>query len=58
MTVRAQDDHSHLRVERLSLPDSLALAINGKAPFAALGYGTPHGVAWMPTVNEIGRAHV
>ncbi len=42
---------SHLRVERLSLPDSLALAACGKAPFAALGYGTPHGVAWMPTVN-------
>ncbi|MEZ2293709.1 Rid family hydrolase [Variovorax sp. RCC_210] len=56
MTVRAQDPNSsqlssHLRVERLSLPDSLALATHGKAPFAALGYGTPHGVAWMPTVN-------
>jgi hypothetical protein len=51
--VRVQDDtfSSHLRVERLSLADSLALAANGKAPFAALGYGTPHSVAWMPTVN-------
>jgi enamine deaminase RidA (YjgF/YER057c/UK114 family) len=51
--VRAQDEtlSSHLRVERLSLPASLALATDGKAPFAALGYGTPHGVAWMPTVN-------
>jgi hypothetical protein len=51
--VRAQDEtpSSHLRVERLSLPASLALAVDGKAPFAALGYGTPHGVAWMPTVN-------
>ena len=27
--MRAQDDHSHLRVERLSLPDSLALADAG-----------------------------
>ncbi|MDQ0041161.1 enamine deaminase RidA (YjgF/YER057c/UK114 family) [Variovorax boronicumulans] len=53
MTVRVQDDisSSHLRVERLSLADSLALATAGKAPFAALGYGTPHSVAWMPTVN-------
>lgn len=50
--MRTQDDtSSHLRVERLSLPDSLALAHGGHAPFAALGYGTPHGVAWMPTVN-------
>ncbi|WP_295979866.1 Rid family hydrolase [uncultured Variovorax sp.] len=40
-----------LRVERLSLAGSLSLAADGKAPFAALGYGTPHGVAWMPTVN-------
>ncbi|WP_390343730.1 Rid family hydrolase [Variovorax boronicumulans] len=51
--MRPQDDrlHSPLRVERLSLPDSLALATHSHAPFAALGYGTPHGVAWMPTVN-------
>ncbi|MDQ0590947.1 chorismate transformation enzyme, FkbO/Hyg5 family [Variovorax paradoxus] len=42
---------SSLRVERLSLSDSLALAANGRAPFAALGYGTPHELAWMPTVN-------
>ncbi|PIF73115.1 enamine deaminase RidA (YjgF/YER057c/UK114 family) [Variovorax sp. 54] len=51
--MRAPDDHLHspLRVERLSLPDSLALATHSHAPFAALGYGTPHGVAWMPTVN-------
>ncbi|KQX87481.1 Rid family hydrolase [Variovorax sp. Root473] len=51
--MRPQDDHLHssLRVERLSLPDSLALATHSHAPFAALGYGTPHGVAWMPTVN-------
>ena len=46
-----QRHETHLRVERLSLPASLALATDGKAPFAALGYGTPHGVAWMPTVN-------
>jgi len=54
VTVQVQDGNfstSHLRVERLSLPDSLALAAGGKAPFAALGYGTPHGVAWIPTVN-------
>ncbi|WP_354353663.1 Rid family hydrolase [Variovorax boronicumulans] len=53
--MRVQDaspsSSSHLRVERLSLADSLALATGGKAPFAALGYGTPNGVAWMPTVN-------
>lgn len=59
--MRAQDEtpspsfpaspSSPLRVERLSLPESLALASHGKAPFAALGYGTPHGLAWMPTVN-------
>ncbi|MGN8077960.1 Rid family hydrolase [Variovorax sp. 22077] len=35
----------------MSLAASLALADDGEAPFAALGYGTPHGVAWMPTVN-------
>jgi chorismate lyase/3-hydroxybenzoate synthase len=40
-----------LRVERLSLSDSLALAAGGNAPFGALGYGTPMDLAWMPTVN-------
>lgn len=40
-----------LRVERLSLADSLALATGGSAPFGALGYGTPADLAWMPTVN-------
>ena len=45
------ENSSSLRVERLSLPASLALAANGRAPFAALGYGTPHELAWMPTVN-------
>ena len=52
--MRAQDENpssSHLRVERLSLSESLAQVIDGRAPFAALGYGTPHSVAWMPTVN-------
>ncbi|MBB3637373.1 chorismate transformation enzyme, FkbO/Hyg5 family [Variovorax atrisoli] len=46
-----QRHEPHLRVERMSLAASLALADDGEAPFAALGYGTPHGVAWMPTVN-------
>lgn len=41
---------SPLRVERLSLADCQALAHNGSAPFAALGYGTPDGLPWMPTV--------
>ncbi|CAN7426429.1 Rid family hydrolase [Variovorax paradoxus] len=45
------ENTSSLRVERLSLPASLALAADGRAPFAALGYGTPHELAWMPTVN-------
>jgi len=49
--VRVQGETSHLRVERLSLPACLALAANGATPFAALGYGTPHELAWMPTVN-------
>jgi chorismate lyase/3-hydroxybenzoate synthase len=40
-----------LRVERLSLPESLALAASGRSPFGALGYGTPDGLPWMPTVN-------
>lgn len=46
-----QRHEPHLRVERMSLAASLALADDREAPFAALGYGTPHGVAWMPTVN-------
>jgi len=33
------------------LSDSLALATGGASPFGALGYGTPDGLAWMPTVN-------
>jgi len=40
-----------LRVQRLSLPDSLALAASSQSPFGALGYGTPDGLPWMPTVN-------
>jgi len=40
-----------LRVERLSLSQSLALPLAGQAPFGALGYGTPNDLAWMPTVN-------
>jgi chorismate lyase / 3-hydroxybenzoate synthase len=40
-----------LRVERLSLPQSLALSSGGQAPFGALGYGTPAHLSWMPTVN-------
>lgn len=51
MTVESTAPATPLRVERLALPDSLTLADRGSAPFAALGYGTPHGVAWMPTVN-------
>lgn len=51
MTMESLSPASPLRVERLSLPASLALAERGSAPFAALGYGTPHGLAWMPTVN-------
>ena len=49
--MRVLGETSPLRVERLSLPACLALAENGSAPFAALGYGTPHELAWMPTVN-------
>ncbi|GAA4344947.1 pteridine-dependent deoxygenase [Variovorax defluvii] len=40
-----------LRVERLSLSESLALPPGGHPPFGALGYGTPDQLAWMPTVN-------
>ncbi|WP_076997149.1 hypothetical protein [Variovorax sp. KK3] len=49
----ARDFHGvpPLRVERLSLTDSLALSADGHAPFGALGYGAPGNLAWMPTVN-------
>jgi chorismate lyase/3-hydroxybenzoate synthase len=40
-----------LRVQRLSLSQSLALLSGGNPPFGALGYGTPNDLAWMPTVN-------
>ena len=40
-----------LRVQRLSLSQSLALLSGGNPPFGALGYGTPDDLAWMPTVN-------
>ena len=51
MTAREPLGAPPLRVERLSLSDSLALATGGSSPFGALGYGTPDGLAWMPTVN-------
>ncbi|VTU28184.1 chorismate transformation enzyme, FkbO/Hyg5 family [Variovorax sp. PBL-E5] len=51
MTARDPLGAPPLRVERLSLPDSLALAADGRSPFGALGYGTPDDLAWMPTVN-------
>ena len=51
MTARVPLGAPPLRVERLSLPDSLALADGGRSPFGALGYGTPDGLPWMPTVN-------
>ncbi|MBO9650234.1 MAG: hypothetical protein J7605_17135 [Variovorax sp.] len=51
MTAREPLGAPPLRVERLSLSDSLALATGGSSPFGALGYGTPHDLAWMPTVN-------
>ncbi|MDM0118835.1 chorismate transformation enzyme, FkbO/Hyg5 family [Variovorax arabinosiphilus] len=40
-----------LRVERLTLPQGLAMAADGRSPFGGLGYGTPDNLAWMPTVN-------
>ena len=42
---------SHLRVERMSLADSLDFSATGDAPFGALGYGTPAHLHWMPTVD-------
>ncbi|HEY2255121.1 MAG TPA: hypothetical protein VGI11_05735, partial [Variovorax sp.] len=51
MTARLPLAAPALRVERLSLPACLALSTQGRVPFAALGYGTPDGLAWMPTVN-------
>lgn len=42
---------SRLRVERLTLDQSLATAASGQPPFGALGYGTPEHLDWMPTVN-------
>jgi chorismate lyase / 3-hydroxybenzoate synthase len=40
-----------LRVERLSLEQSLALVSGRNPPFGALGYGTPQDLPWMPTVD-------
>lgn len=51
MTARIPLDPPPLRVQRLSLADSLGLAASRPSPFGALGYGTPDGLAWMPTVN-------
>lgn len=51
MTARHIDPVPPLRVERLSLSDSLAGAARGNPPFGALGYGTPNDLAWMSTVN-------
>lgn len=51
MTARLPLDAPPLRVQRLSLADSLGLAASRPSPFGALGYGTPDGLAWMPTVN-------
>lgn len=42
---------SRLRVERLTLDQSLAAAARALPPFGAIGYGTPTELAWMPTVN-------
>jgi chorismate lyase / 3-hydroxybenzoate synthase len=51
MTARLPLAAPALRVARLSLSECLALSAQGRVPFAALGYGTPDGLAWMPTVN-------
>ena len=51
MTARVPLGAPPLRVERLSLPESLAVAATGQSPFGALGYGTPADLAWIPTVN-------
>lgn len=51
MTARLPLGAAPLRVQRLSLPQSLALGPNGQPPFGALGYGTPDDLAWMSTVN-------
>ncbi len=51
MTARDPLGAPPLRVQRLSLSDSLALAAKGRPPFGALGYGTPNEFAWMPTVD-------
>ncbi|MDP9901873.1 chorismate transformation enzyme, FkbO/Hyg5 family [Variovorax ginsengisoli] len=42
---------SPLRIDRLSLPDSLTLVHGDRHPLGALGYGTPANVDWMPTVD-------
>lgn len=42
---------AHLRVERLSLDQSMAKVVGGQPPFGAIGYGTPAQLAWMPTVH-------
>ncbi|MDM0103685.1 hypothetical protein QTH97_01985 [Variovorax sp. J22R24] len=51
MTARVPFGAPPLRVERLSLTESLAIAATGQSPFGALGYGTPDDLSWMPTVN-------
>ena len=52
MTARIPLVAPPLRVERLSLQQSLARAgASALSPFGALGYGTPDGLPWMPTVN-------
>jgi chorismate lyase / 3-hydroxybenzoate synthase len=56
VTARLPIGATPLRVERLSLSESLSRAAPGSSgtsssPFGALGYGTPDGLPWMPTVN-------
>lgn len=51
MSARDTAPGSPLRIERLTLADSLALVRGDVRPLGALGYGTPAGVGWMPTVD-------
>ncbi len=51
MTARLALDAPPLRVQRLSLAESLKLADGGRTPFGGLGYGTPESLAWMPGVD-------
>lgn len=51
MSARDITPSSPLRIDRLSLADSLALMRGDVHPLGALGYGTPTGIAWMPSVD-------